>query len=147
MDNQTSISGVRAASALVAAALFGLFGSLLRFSQQDVINHEMPDPARVMRAQDLLQPVVQLTPPRTRIGYFNEPPLGEVESLSGFFSAQYAVVPRVVVDEKAKPEPEWWIGSFGEKAEFAEIAAKRGLKEVKQLGNGIFLYRKEAVKP
>jgi hypothetical protein len=144
MDIQKSTGGARAAGALGAAALFGLFGSLLRFSQQDVANREMPDPARVMRAQDLLQPVVQLTPPGTKIGYFNEPPLSEVQAVSGFLSAQYAVVPRVLVDEKAKPEPEWWIGSFGEKAEFAEVAAKRGLTEVKQLGNGIYLYRKGA---
>ena len=78
-------------------------------------------------------------PPDAVIGYISDLRPEDARSTLLFLGAQYALAPRIVVDDDRH---EWVLGNFSVPADFAALGANRGLRLVRDFGNGVILYRR-----
>jgi hypothetical protein len=147
MQDSLSISGSRAAACAIAVASLGALGALLQFGATEKFADEFPDPLRVIRQQERLEPVLVNIPVTGRVGYFSDMSLEDPIGQASFFAVQYAVAPRIAVLPGARVSAEWWIGSFSKQMDdeaFRKEGAKYGLEFTQSLGNSVGLFHKGA---
>jgi hypothetical protein len=147
MPDSTLSSGSRAAGAVIAVASLALLGALLQFGATEKFADEYPDPFRVIRQQERLEPALANIPLTGRVGYFSDLSMEDPIGQAGFFATQYAVAPRIVVLPGARVSAEWWIGSFSKQMDdqgYRKQGEDNGLIFVQSLGNSVGLYRKGA---
>ncbi len=91
------------------------------------------------RFQDLMAAL----PSSGVIGYVSDAPYSQTVGAALYSSAQYTFAPRVVTSQSVSPAPEWVIGDFSKPLDVVQFGKQRGLRLVKDFGNGAVLYRTE----
>jgi hypothetical protein len=134
--------GVIAAS--IAAGAIALFGGMTAYSVSRVLNKASKDPFHVQIALEQFAPVRARVPATAVLGYASDLPLSSDAGKAGFFAAQYALAPRILVDSASRDRFEYVLGNWARKQDYAAAGKSRGLDPIEDLGNGIFLYRKGA---
>jgi hypothetical protein len=92
------------------------------------------------RFQDLMSAL----PATGIIGYVSDVPASQTLGAVLYSGAQYTLAPRLVAEQRLKPDAEWVIGNFSKPLDVVQFGAKRGLTLVKDFGNGAVLYRNQA---
>jgi hypothetical protein len=134
--------GVTAAA--IAAGAIALFSSMTLYSVTRVMNETSRDPFHVGLATEQFAPVLSRTSSNAVLGYVSDLELNTDAGKAGFFAAQYAVAPRILVDASKGGPFEFVVGNWGRQQDYAAAGRRRGLALVEELGNGIVLYRKGA---
>lgn len=129
---------------MFAAAALGLWGSLdfYRVLKQN----PQRDQYRIEEMEARYQPVEAALPPGDAakvIGYLSDSPYEQPRGQLLFFTAQYALAPRLV---SSKPDQEWVLGNFAQPGDWAALGAPHGLRVERDLGSGLVLYRKGGAK-
>lgn len=102
-------------------------------------NRTSPDPYMI-GAQMARYEQLQTALPRDAVmGYVSDLPPADSRSTVLFLGAQYALAPRILVDDDRQ---QWVLGNFAAPADFAAVGAGRGLQMVRDFGNGVILYRR-----
>lgn len=118
---------------IFAAALLGLWGALDLF--EALRQNPQRDPYRVEEMLARYEPVAAALPASVKvIGYISDLPYGGVQGQVLFFTAQYALAPRLI---STKPDQEWVLGNYAQPAPVPE-----GFRVEHDLGNGLILYRR-----
>jgi hypothetical protein len=131
-----AVIGVAAAAILCLAGAWGAYDSLVTkgSAYQDYYRIE---------AQHLRFRAVNATlPPETVVGYISDLPVGSDEWQVNFFGVQYALAPRLLVDESDGTKQEWVVGNFLRKPDLSEIEKAHNLKLVQEFGLGVYLFRR-----
>jgi hypothetical protein len=131
MSNRTAIASLAVALLGVAAAM----KSYDRSSQQ------VPDPYGVTAGQARFAAALEILPAQGIIGYLTDMPVGENVGSIAFMAAQYSVAPRALVSVE-KSTAEWALGNFARRNYRAERGAQAGYRIVRDLGNGVVVYRR-----
>jgi hypothetical protein len=131
-----ALIGVAAAAVLCLAGAFGAYDSLV--TQGSIFQ----DYYRI-EAQHRRFAVVNATlPPETVVGYISDLPVGADDWQVNFFGVQYALAPRLLVDESDGTKQKWVVGNFLRKPDFSEIEKAHNLKLVQEFGLGVYLFRR-----
>jgi hypothetical protein len=125
-------------AAIGAAALLGLWGAL------DILTALKKNPQRDQyRIEEMSARYLPLAAALSNgvkvIGYLSDSPLDQPRGQVMFFSAQYALAPRLL---SSKPDREWVLGNFAQQADWNAAGAAQGLVVERDLGNGLVLFRK-----
>ena len=78
-------------------------------------------------------------PPGEVVGYISDLPWEDRRSTVLFLGAQYALAPRILVDDDHQ---KWVLGNFSAPADFGALGAAQHLVMVRDFGNGVILYRR-----
>lgn len=135
-------SNTKTLASVFAAAALGLWGALdfyraLNQNPQGDQYRTAEMEARYAPAKSVLQSAGDAA---KVIGYLSDSPYEQPRGQVLFFTAQYALAPRLV---STKPDQEWVLGNFAQPGDWAAAGAPHGLRVEKDLGNGLVLYRKE----
>ena len=124
-------------------ALVAVSGSLQQFGRAQAAA-AAGDPYQVTSQLERLRPALNRLPPSGVVGYFAAGTVSETVDQAMYFAAQYAVAPRLLVQNPVNGEPEWWIGNFTQPVDYASVGASRGLTLVEDVGQGIVLFRRSS---
>lgn len=125
--------------AVSAAALLVLAGALNYYQSLEVYAARA-DANQMVRLEDRFSEVLAVVPPGAHVGYLSDVPADKGGfSLHG--AAQYALAPRVLDTTAAKPR-EWVLGDFYQSYDAARTAQERGLQVIRDLGNGVVIFRR-----
>jgi hypothetical protein len=130
-----ALIGVAAAAVLCLIGAFGTYDSLITESR------EFQDYYRIEAQQRRFAGVNAALPPETVVGYISDLTLGADDWQVNFFGVQYALAPRLLVEESDGHKTEWVVGNFLKKPVLSEIEKTRNLKLVKEFGMGVYLFR------
>lgn len=130
---------MRQAVTIGAATLMALLGAMDVFRGARLVKDDYQMEARLAR----YAAVPAALPDNVReVGYLTDAPYGS--GTGGqllFFTAQYALAPRLVVDKTDATE--WVLGNFKQPpADWARAAAENRLRLERDLGNGVALLRR-----
>lgn len=128
----------RAAYAALAVAALACAAALKSY---DLSSQLAPDPFGIAAAQTRFAAALELLPASGVIGYLSDMGMSENVGRIAFMDAQYALAPRAVVPFE-KSNPEWVLGNFARPGNFAERGAQAGYRIVRDLGNGVVVYRR-----
>ena len=132
-----------ALAAVGAAAVLGLWGAL--DLQQALKRNPQRDQYRIEETQARYLGAAAALPKDVHVlGYLSDSPYEQARGQVMFFSAQYALAPRLV---SAKPDQEWVLGNFAQQGDWTALGAPHGLRVERDLGSGVVLYRKAAAGP
>ncbi len=124
---------IRNLSVFLAAAI-GLWGALDLF--EALKRNPQRDQYRVEEMLARYEPAAAALPADVKvIGYVSDQPYEQVRGQVMFFSAQYALAPRLI---SAKPDQEWVLGNYAQPG----AGAPAGFRLERDLGNGLALYRR-----
>jgi hypothetical protein len=134
--------GVIAAS--IAAGAIALFAGMTAYSVSRALNVASKDPFHVGIALEQFAPVRARVPATAVLGYASDLALSSAAGKAGFFAAQYALAPRILVDAASRDRFDYVVGNWARKQDYVAAGQSRGLTLVEDLGQGILLYRKGA---
>ena len=136
----TAQSNTLTLAAVGAAALLGLWGAL--DLQLALKQNPQRDRYRLEELTARYAPAAAALPKEAKvIGYLSDSPFEQPRGQVMFFSAQYALAPRLL---GAKPDQAWVLGNFAQAGDWGAFGAPHGLQVERDLGNGLVLYRKAA---
>lgn len=126
--------------AIIAAAVLGLWGSIGLF--EALKRNPQTDQYRIEEMTARYAPVAAALPNEVKvIGYLSDSPYEQPRGQVLFFTAQYALAPRVI---SAKPDQVWVLGNFAQPSDWSALGAPHGLQVERDLGNGLVLYKRQA---
>jgi len=128
----------RAALGALAVAVLAVLAAMKSY---DLSSQQASDPYGVTAGQARFAGALEILPASGVIGYLSDMPVGENVGSIAYMAAQYAVAPRAVVPVE-KSAPEWALGNFAHPGNFAERGAQAGYRIVRDLGNGVIVYRR-----
>jgi hypothetical protein len=133
----------RALIGAAVAAVLGLLGAMGAYNRIVPTNKAYPDYYKVAMQHRRFAGVIAVIPPGAVIGYITDQPfeqsnVGEVN----FFGAQYALAPRLLVEEDTGRRHEWVVGSYLRRPDIAIIEQKYDLLLVQEMGLGVYLFRR-----
>lgn len=131
-----AVIGVATAAILCLAGAFGADDSLVTNGR------EFQDYYRIEAQHRRFAAVNATLPPETVVGYISDLPVGSDEWQVNFFGVQYALAPRLLVDESDGLKREWVVGNFLRKPDLSEIEKAHNLKLVQEFGLGVYLFRR-----
>ena len=134
------MSDSRALTGALIVAVLAVFGALASYQTSQTYAAQYPDAYGVARADQRFADALKLLPGSGTIGYMSDLKDSDNAGVAAFLAAQYAVAPRALAREASKAE--WVLGNFAHPADFAAIGAKAGLTMVRDLGNGVIVYRR-----
>jgi hypothetical protein len=134
--------GVIAAS--IAAGAIALFGGMTVYSVSRALNEAAKDPFHVELALEQFAPVRDRVPATAVLGYTSDLELSSDAGKAGYFAAQYALAPRILVDAASRDRFDYVLGNWAREQDYVAAGQSRGLIPLADLGHGIFLYRKGA---
>ena len=143
MPETDTTSGARALVGVAAVAAVALFGALQQYAIADAYSARFHDPYQVLTQQERLAPVLARIPESAPVGYLSDLPVNEELGRAGYFVTQYAVAPRLLVRHDIKPAPEWVVGYFSKRLDYAVEGQSHGLLLAEDLGAAVVLYRRE----
>jgi hypothetical protein len=133
-----ALLGIAAAAILCLVGAFGAYDSLVTDGR------DFQDSYKIEAQQHRFAGVNAALPPETIVGYISDLPLGAADWQVNFFGVQYALAPRLLVEESDGHKTEWVVGNFLRKPDLPEIEKARNLKLVKGFGLGVYLFRRAA---
>ncbi len=104
---------------------------------------QVPDPWAIARQVERFAPLRMDLPAPTVLYYLTDVPADDNRSSTLFFGTAYALAPHVVTDAKRAEDSEMVVGSFQRRPDLARLESERGLKLVKDYGQGVMLFRRE----
>jgi len=131
---------VAAAAGLVA--LLALFSAMDFWRATQDYNRTNPDPYRIGYQPRRFAKAAQETPEDAVLGYISDLDFGELHGSTAFFAAQYALTPRILVPWQSEFAKDLVLGSFARLPDVEQVAAENGLTVVRDLGEGVVLFRK-----
>ncbi len=135
---------LRASIGVAAAAILCLAGAWRTYDSLVTQSRTFQDYYRIEAQQQRFAGVNATLPPETVVGYISDLPVGADDWQVNFFGVQYAVAPRLLVDESDGNKTEWVVGNFLRKPDLPEIQKAHNLKLVKAFGLGVYLFRRAA---
>ena len=133
----TTLAAVGVAAALGLWGAMDLFAALKQNTQRDPYRIEETI-ARYLTAAAALPREARV------IGYLSDSPYELPRGQVMFFTAQYALAPRLVA---AKADGlEWVLGNFAQPGDWSALGTPHGLRVERDLGNGLVLYRRAAAR-
>ena len=130
------LAGVAVTATLALIGAFQFYGLLAGFSRAN------PDTYKIEKQHERYAAVAATLPPDTVLGYISDMPFGEAAGSAEFFGVQYALAPRLLVEDSDRHKQEWVVGSFRKKPDVAEIEKTRNLRLVRNFGTGVRLFRR-----
>jgi hypothetical protein len=88
-------------------------------------------------------PLLPLMPPGENAGYISDLPSSDFAGKTMFLSAQYALAPRILLQEPSSQKTGAVVGVFSKPQDYAGAGSAMGLTLVKDVGNGVVLYRRK----
>jgi len=128
----------RAAIGAIVVAILAVIAAMRSY---DFSSQQPADPYRVSAGQARFAPALELLPASGVIGYMSDLPLGENAGTVAYMAAQYSVAPRAILPIE-RAQAEWALGNFARPGNFAERGAQAGYRIVRDLGNGVVIYRR-----
>ncbi len=118
--------------------LLSLFG-VLSYYEFLVAYRPMADPNQIAALQERFRDIGSAAPPDGIMSYISDVPL-EPGGLALRGAAQYAIAPRMI-DPSPSANREWVLGNFFQSYDAERIARERGLRVVRDFGNGVVVFR------
>jgi hypothetical protein len=121
------------------AAVLCLWSFVQYYTAKTEMNRATPDPYRIGAQLIRYEGLPPAVPPDAVIGYLSDLPVEDSRSTVLFLGAQYALAPRILVDDDRRA---WVLGNFAAPADFGALGAAHHLTMVRDFGNGVVLYRR-----
>ncbi len=113
----------------------------LNYYQFLTVHAAKTDPNQIAALQERFRDAAAMFPPHARVAYLSDVAANEGGSaLHG--AAQYAIAPRVL-DVALDGRDDWALGDFYQPYDAARIAQEHRLKVVRDLGNGVVVFRRQ----
>jgi len=128
----------RPAIAALAVALLAVFAATKSY---DLSSQQASDPYGITAGQTRFAAALEILPATGVIGYLTDMPVAENVGSIALMAAQYSMAPRAIVPI-GKSRAEWALGNFAHPGNFAERGAQAGYRIVRDLGNGVVVYRR-----
>jgi hypothetical protein len=144
--SHNTVTGARAIAAVAIVAALAAGASMEYFGLFEKLTAESGDAYRIGAVVERFAMVAPRTANAPRIGYFNDREPGSVAQQGALSVAQFALAPQILVQDENRKEIEYWVGDFNAPRDFAGIGKVQGLELVAELGQGVVLYRRGAVK-
>ena len=90
--------------------------------------------------QQALAGAAREIPPDAIVGYVSDESMDDPRGTAQFFGVQYALAPRLLVEEGGTLRPDWVIGVFVREPDLRRYARERGWTVVRELGSGMVLF-------
>lgn len=87
------------------------------------------------------RPVASLLPSTAAIGYVSDQSPNQPLGLVMYFGAQYALAPRLLVEQQRRPGSQWVVGNFSKPLDVAQFSSERGLRIIRDFGSGVVLFQ------
>jgi hypothetical protein len=130
-----------------AAALLSLFAAMEYYRSTTVYNKQYPDPYRIGFQQERFREAAEMIPEDSVIGYISNEAFETVRGSAGYFGAQWALTPRIVVPHTSQYATDLVLGNFSAAVETAEITSRiessENMHVVRVLQSGVVLFRTE----
>lgn len=136
-------SPARVWTAVFAAIVLGLAGAVLFYLDVDRFSRDNPDAYKIEEQHRRLAGIVEALPPDAVAGYLSDVPFTKPEGQVYFFGVQYAIAPRLLVEETPQRRQRWVIGSFLRRPDIQALEKEHGIKLVKSYGMGVYLFQRE----
>ena len=117
-----------------------LIAGIEAYRAADASAHAFQDPYLINAQPDRLREAARLLPDKTVIGYLSDLSFEEAIGSAAYFGVANALAPRLVV--RSADEPQWVIGNFSHPLDFAAAGAAHRLDLVRDLGNGVVIFRR-----
>jgi hypothetical protein len=140
------VTGGRPIAALAIASVLSMGASIEYFGLIEKLTGQAGDTYRIEAQVTRYAQVLARTPGESKIGYFNDRQKGSIGASAALSAAQFALAPKLLVDDEDRQDIQYWVGDFTAPREFAKIGEVKGLELVADLGNGVVLYRRGAAK-
>jgi hypothetical protein len=131
-------------AACAAVAVLALWSTVNFYSITEELAGANADVYKIGEQAARFQDLMTALPATGIIGYVSDVPASQTLGAVLYSGAQYTLAPRLVAEQRLKPDAEWVIGNFSKPLDVVEFGAKRGLTLVKDFGNGAVLYRNQA---
>jgi hypothetical protein len=131
MSNRAAIGALVVAALAVLAALHSY----------ELSSQQAPDPYRITAGATRFAAALEMLPASGVIGYISDMPTGDGAGSIAYMAAQYSVAPRAILPVE-RTQAEWALGNFARPGNFAERGAQAGYRIVRDLGNGVIVYRR-----
>ncbi len=133
---------LRAVLGVAAAAILCLFGAFGTYDSLVTRSREFQDYYRIDAQQQRFARVKAWLPPETIVGYISDLQVGADDWQVNFFGVQYALAPRLLVEESDGHKTEWVVGNFLRKPDLPAIEKAHHVKLVEEFGLGVYLFRR-----
>ena len=133
---------LRALIGVAAAAILCLAGAFMAYDSLVTNGREFQDYYKIEAQQRRFAAVNATLPPETIVGYISDLPLGADDWQVNFFGVQYALAPRLLVEDSDSRTRQWVVGNFLRKPDLPEIEKAHNLKLVEEFGLGVYLFRR-----
>jgi len=124
---------------------------LLNLYQNTEAQAAQGDPYQIDTQLARMQQAVAALPGRSRVGYLTDMDVSSARGLLAFNAARYALAPRLLVPGTSPAfgtrsggsgDAGWVLGNFSQPLDFQAFGAQRGLTFVRDLGDGVVLYKR-----
>jgi hypothetical protein len=126
------------------AIVLSVLAGVQSYSGALAMGRQMQDPWKVDLAHRRFEPLRGKLPPNATLGYISDMSTSTDWGLANFFTTQYVLAPRVLVEPQTSRNFEYAIGNFSKQLDYTSYGMMQGLVVVEDLGFGIVLYRKGA---
>jgi hypothetical protein len=112
------------------------------YRDADAYARAYQDPYLINAQPARLGEAARLLPDKAVIGYLSDLSLADTPGQAAYFGAAYALAPRLVTRDPDSPQ--WVLGNFSRPQDFAAAGAAHHLVLVRDLGNGVVVFRRSA---
>ena len=128
---------------VAAAVALSMWGVIEYFGFEAAWQKQSRDPYQIAAQVTRLAGVAAAVPDSAVLGYTTDLEPGSVAALAVFNASQYALAPRLIVQNTAQPTV---LGNFSRPADYANIGRRYGLLLDRDFQNGVVLFRKDPAK-
>ncbi len=128
---------------VAAAVALSMWGVIEYFGFEAAYQKQSRDPYQIAAQVSRLAGVAAAVPDSAVLGYTTDLEPGSVAALTIFNAAQYALAPRLVLQDSAQPRV---LGNFARPADYAAVGRQQGLLVERDFQNGVVLFRKAPAK-
>ena len=107
------------------------------------MNAAVRDPFGIAYLQRTLGEALNEIPTEAAVAYVSDVPLDDTRGIAQFFAMQYAIAPRLLVQEAKTQRPQWIAGVFAIVPNLDRYARERGWTVARDLGGGLVLFRRQ----
>jgi hypothetical protein len=129
----------RVIGGVTGAILLCLWGAFAFYDSEEALQLQSDDPYLVSAQKARFAGMLAVVPENAVLGYLTDEAPGSLAESTMFLTAQYTLAPRLL-DRGAAPE--WVLGNFRRRADFAAIGQAHSLLLQQDFGDGVVLYRR-----
>lgn len=131
---------LRVVAALIAVGGLSVWSSVSFYQSRRAMNAAVRDAYGIGYLRQVLAGVATEIPPDAIVGYVSDASMDDPRGTAQFFGVQYALAPRLLVEEGGTVRPAWVIGVFAREPDLKRFARERGWTVVRELGSGMVLF-------